>query len=549
MKTIKKILILWLLGLTASFGAADVGRFSMVNGEVFVERGAQKVSASVGMEVAVGDRVVTGASARAQLLFADETVITLGRSSKFMVEDYLFDEAAGKAKSHFAALEGGFRSVTGKIGKIAPDQFQLKTKTATMGIRGTKFIGSIGEQGDTFACTEGAITVANNQGGEPVEVPAGRMVMAAADGAPMNVRAYTPEDLQELEKDIGIGGEGEEEGSPQEEQSEESPSDESTQGQEGEPEGQDPEPSLADELEEAFVEETDGFEGGSETAGVDLDALGDQADGVSEEVAQQLASETSQTPDIAVEFAVYNPSFASVSTGTQNENLPPAAPAIDDAAYRLRSNIAQDIAVASSAVLGDQLGTGFVVGSDTVAVEYYRIDGENWGYWQDEGVSVEADRLKTQVWVSGIQTLSSEVSQLMMNQAKHTYNGKALGAVHHIPGFAEGTADAILMNGNNQVQLNIDFGSLNPVSGYIRFETELGAQWNANLGAGGSLSSIGYSHNAPTGTVSSVYGGQGGITGGLVQGQFYGTGASGTGGTFNLQSGQGTATGVFSGNR
>ncbi len=190
--------------------------------------------------------------------------------------------------------------------------------------------------------------------------------------------------------------------------------------------------------------------------------------------------------------------------------------------------------------------SGFVVGESTAGDRFVLDGGEHseWGYWQGS-VNLPADQMKLQVWVAGIQTPTDVIDRLKNEGATRSYNGQAIGAVHNIAGFSSGTQDAILLNTANRVQINVDFGAENPVSGYIRFQTERGAQWDAALTSGGALDALGYSHNAPGGSVNSGYGGESAISGGSVQGRFFGSDAEATGGGFNLQSDQGTATGVY----
>ncbi len=56
-------------------------------------------------------------------------------------------------------IEGTFRTITGKIGKFAPKRFNLKTKSASIGIRGTQIVMSISPNEEKIFCTEGKIFV------------------------------------------------------------------------------------------------------------------------------------------------------------------------------------------------------------------------------------------------------------------------------------------------------------------------------------------------------------------------------------------------------
>lgn len=61
------------------------------------------------------------------------------------------------------ANRGFFRSVTGKIGKIAPERFKVKTQLATIGIRGTDFSAQLGDGLASYVCNRGEITLSFSQ--------------------------------------------------------------------------------------------------------------------------------------------------------------------------------------------------------------------------------------------------------------------------------------------------------------------------------------------------------------------------------------------------
>lgn len=61
------------------------------------------------------------------------------------------------------ANRGFFRSVTGKIGKIAPEKFKVKTQLATIGIRGTDFSAQLGVDTASYICNRGEITLSYSQ--------------------------------------------------------------------------------------------------------------------------------------------------------------------------------------------------------------------------------------------------------------------------------------------------------------------------------------------------------------------------------------------------
>ena len=156
----KIILVVLLLGVTLF--ANGVATVTALKGEAFLKRDNQKNILSLGDELLQKDSIVTGAKAKVQIIFKDETVVTIGRNSNFSIDEYMFEDSKD-VSAKFGMFGGAMRAITGKIGKIAPQKFKVKTKTATIGIRGTNFTVVDADDGSTSVyCTYGAISVSFN---------------------------------------------------------------------------------------------------------------------------------------------------------------------------------------------------------------------------------------------------------------------------------------------------------------------------------------------------------------------------------------------------
>jgi len=175
---------------------ASVGKVSLLKGGAFVLRSSQTLPLQTGSRIEEKDTVSTEKTGQIQIVFEDKTVITLGNSSTFKIEEYLNQEQKPKAKFSFA--QGTFKTITGKIGKRAPENFTLETKTATIGIRGTIIRGKLGERIDKIMCEKGAIGVRSHLTGREVLVPMGRVIVMPHDAPPLPVRDVQPSDLTEL---------------------------------------------------------------------------------------------------------------------------------------------------------------------------------------------------------------------------------------------------------------------------------------------------------------------------------------------------------------
>ena len=93
-----------------------------------------------GGSVYPGDVVETAAATRAVLAFRDDTRISLGQTTRFRVDNFVYDtQNAGEGRFLASVLKGTVRALTGLIAKANNRNVGFSTATATIGIRGTGF--------------------------------------------------------------------------------------------------------------------------------------------------------------------------------------------------------------------------------------------------------------------------------------------------------------------------------------------------------------------------------------------------------------------------
>nr|AEI30295.1 hypothetical protein LDC_03699 [uncultured microorganism] len=97
-----------------------------------------------GADVFAKDSVKTAADSFATLRFSDGTVIDLAASSSMKIRDYAFNDAKPEGdKFSSELLQGGFRAITGTIGKRSPSEFTSKARLTTLTVRGTGFAAGV----------------------------------------------------------------------------------------------------------------------------------------------------------------------------------------------------------------------------------------------------------------------------------------------------------------------------------------------------------------------------------------------------------------------
>ena len=119
-----------------------------------------------GEQVASGETVRTGSSARAQLRFNDGAMVSLQPNTDFRLDDYQFSgKGDGQERGFFSLLRGGLRTITGLVGRVNKDNYKITTSVATIGIRGTEYtLTYIDSETIAVATGEGVVQVCNGSG-------------------------------------------------------------------------------------------------------------------------------------------------------------------------------------------------------------------------------------------------------------------------------------------------------------------------------------------------------------------------------------------------
>lgn len=181
---------------------AAVGQIAALRGDLSIERDGSTITAKIGTSLEKQDTLKTGDNSKAQLLFNDDTSITMGKNSELKVEQYFYEGGNAASNAQFGMLKGFFKSVTGKMGKISPEKFKLKTKNATIGIRGTHILASIQDDIEKIACTKGAIYV--EALGASVDVMAGEITEVIPGNSPTLPHEMSGQEMNDLKGGLGV---------------------------------------------------------------------------------------------------------------------------------------------------------------------------------------------------------------------------------------------------------------------------------------------------------------------------------------------------------
>jgi len=197
--------------LSAENAFSACGKFVVAKGVVQVEVLKTKLveRAKINTEICAGDTVSAGADSRAKIVMVDGNELNISPDSKMTIEGYEYQPDQGQKKVLLNVLFGKVRAnVKQKYDDQPKDStsnsFQVKTKSAVAGVRGTDFLTSFDNtSGKSEVVTfSGKVDVGqpgpNGQIANAVSVGAGQKTSAAPNQPPSTPTAVPPGELKQL---------------------------------------------------------------------------------------------------------------------------------------------------------------------------------------------------------------------------------------------------------------------------------------------------------------------------------------------------------------
>jgi len=100
----------------------------------------EPITLKPGSKIYLNDRIMTLKESKVQLIFRDDSVLTLAPESELIIDVESFSRVSGRRNSKFSLLKGKVRSVVGKSFSTKGSKFEIHTQTAVAGVRGTQNI-------------------------------------------------------------------------------------------------------------------------------------------------------------------------------------------------------------------------------------------------------------------------------------------------------------------------------------------------------------------------------------------------------------------------
>ena len=140
-------LILWFL--TFSSFASIIGDVILHEGNAVIERtDGEDVDSKVDLDIFSYDTIKTG-KGKVAIEFIDETRVDVTQHSKLIIDVFFYDPKPKTGSLSLKSVLGTVRYASGQIAKTSPTSVQIKTPTATIGVRGTDFTMTVDEIGSS----------------------------------------------------------------------------------------------------------------------------------------------------------------------------------------------------------------------------------------------------------------------------------------------------------------------------------------------------------------------------------------------------------------
>lgn len=189
--------IFYLILFFSTYLLASIGTITSIEGSAKILREGSQLTASIGIKIEKQDILSTEKDSSLKIILVDNTIVTIGKESTLNIEEYVFDEAnKEESQTELNFVKGAFHTITGQIGKINPSKFKLKTKSASIGIRGTEIYADE----NRVICTSGVIEVLSF--GKSNLVPSGSYIETYVDKIPSEVKPIDKRVLEELKNNL-----------------------------------------------------------------------------------------------------------------------------------------------------------------------------------------------------------------------------------------------------------------------------------------------------------------------------------------------------------
>ena len=176
---LQSLVLATLLISSPTYSNASIGTVTEQTGPTEIKRLTNVIPSAKDTGVEMQDTITT-ANGRAGITFRDDTRVQITEHSKLVIDTFVYDDSKKTGKLGMKMALGTIKYASGQIAKASPQQVVIETPTATIGVRGTDFSGTVDEIGRSTIillpscptgwkniqrdCVVGSITVTTDMG-------------------------------------------------------------------------------------------------------------------------------------------------------------------------------------------------------------------------------------------------------------------------------------------------------------------------------------------------------------------------------------------------
>lgn len=179
----------------ASAQQTSIGTITFQIGDTRLERDGTSTPITKGQTLKEGDRLITGADGHVHARMVDDGFISVRPSSRLYIQSYVYAPQDRAANRVGLTLESGVsRTISGKAGEAARENYRFNTPVAAIGLRGTDYVVQALPEITRVSVSKGAVTMSAFGPGclanslSPCTGPLVRELSAAIPHAYMEVR-------------------------------------------------------------------------------------------------------------------------------------------------------------------------------------------------------------------------------------------------------------------------------------------------------------------------------------------------------------------------
>ncbi len=152
----------------------------------------------IGQPVIFNEHITTNPSGQTQILFVDESTMSIGPRSDLVIDRFVYNPATGTGAMTANLARGIFRYIGGKLSKV-PNAVSMTTPAATIGIRGAVVLIGVNPDGRVEVIFEygRGVTVTGRNGVEETITRPGYEVIVTGPGASPSAPFPVPPDTTE----------------------------------------------------------------------------------------------------------------------------------------------------------------------------------------------------------------------------------------------------------------------------------------------------------------------------------------------------------------